>query len=99
MRVLITEIEQIDHLRVLSEPDSSLLAIAGDDHLDVFTLCDELHLRGWHAQPQLSFGDFPPTMHVSVSAATTLRLPAFLDALRGSVKSASAAGPVALDPG
>ena len=98
VRILINEIEQIDHLRVLFEPDSSLLSIAGDDHLDVFTLSDELHLRGWHAQPQLSFGPFPPTMHLSVSAATTQQLPVFIDALRGSVKSASAAGPVTLDP-
>ena len=98
VRILITQITEIDHLRVLGEPDSSLLAVAGDDHLDVFTLCDELHLRGWHAQPQLSFGPFPPTMHRSVSAATTLHLPEFIDALRGSVKSASAAGPVTLDP-
>ena len=98
VQILIAEISEIDHLRVLCQPDSSLLAIATDDHLDVFTLCDELQLRGWHAQPQLSFGPFPPTMHVSVSAATTLHLPAFIDALRGSVKSASATGPVTLDP-
>jgi glutamate/tyrosine decarboxylase-like PLP-dependent enzyme len=98
VQILIAEISVIDHLRVLCQPESSLLAIATDDHLDVFTLCDELQLRGWHAQPQLSFGPFPPTVHVSVSAATTLHLPAFIDALRGSVKSASATGPVTLDP-
>ena len=46
-------------------PGRSLLAFAADDQLDVFTLCDELLARGWYAQPQLSFGPFPATLHVS----------------------------------
>lgn len=95
---LITEIDQIDHLSVFSDPESSLIAVTGDDQLDIFTLCDELLVRGWYAQPQLRFGAFPATMHLSLSPATVDRLPEFVDALRGATKSALAMGPVALDP-
>ncbi len=97
VRTLITEIAEIDHLQVFSEPEASLIAIRPDDQLDVFTLCDELLVRGWYAQPQLRFAGFPATMHLSISAATVARLPEFVDALGGAVKSAIATGPVVLN--
>ena len=88
---------EFDHLRVLTAPDASLVALAGDGEVDVFTVCDELLARGWYAQPQLSFGPFPATLHVSISPATEIE--EFIDALRGSEKSAAAVGPVRVDPG
>ena len=88
---------EFDHLRVLGTPDASLVALAGDSEVDVFTVCDELLARGWYAQPQLSFGPFPATLHVSISPATEIE--EFIDALRGSEKSAAAVGPVQVDPG
>ena len=88
---------EFDHLRVLTAPDASLVALAGDGQVDVFTVCDELLARGWYAQPQLSFGPFPATLHVSISPATEIE--EFIDALRGSEKSAAAVGPVRVDPG
>jgi hypothetical protein len=63
--------------------------------ISTFTLREELQLRGWYAQPQLSFGDSPPTMHVSVSAATTLRLPESTPSADREVGVRSRAG----DPG
>lgn len=95
---LIEGVQGIDHLQVFGEPQSSLVAIAGDDQLDVFTLADELLARGWYAQPQLRSVGFPPTLHLSISAATVPRIAELLDALRGAVKSAVAAGPPVLDP-
>lgn len=98
MQALITGVGQIDHLRVLVAPDSSLVALAGDGQLDVFTVADELLSRGWYTQPQLSFGPFPASLHLSLSGATIPLLPEFLTALAESVDVAVAAGPVAVDP-
>lgn len=95
---LVAGIDGVEHLRVLFSPDSSLVALAADDTIDVFTIADELLSRGWYAQPQLRFGPFPASLHLSVSAATVPRLPEFLDALRASVVAAVSAGPVTIDP-
>ena len=51
-------------------PDSTLVTLATDDTLDPFTLTDELVARGWYVQPQLSFADHGPSIHLSVSAGT-----------------------------
>ncbi len=88
--------QTFDHLRVLVPPDVSLVALAAGPELDVFTVCDELLARGWYAQPQLSFGPFPATLHVSISPATEIE--EFIDALRGAEKSAASVGPVVVDP-
>ncbi len=98
MAHLVDEIGRVDHLRIIGHPESSLIAVATDDQLDVFTLADELATRGWYTQPQLRFGAFPATLHLSLSAATVPLLPEFADALAGAVKSALAAGPVTIDP-
>ena len=98
VRTLIGAVDRQDHLRVLGRPDSSLVALAADDALDVFTLSDELLGRGWYVQPQLRFGPFPASLHLSLSAATVPLLPEFLDALSASVAAAVARGPVAVDP-
>ena len=95
---LVAGLEAVPHLRVLVPPESSLVAVAADEAVDVFTVADELLARGWYAQPQMRFGPFPATLHLSVSAATVPRLPEFLAALTAAVEAAAAQGPVALDP-
>jgi sphinganine-1-phosphate aldolase len=98
MRTLVDGLAEIEHVRVLVPPDSSLVALATDDRVDVYTVCDELAARGWFAQVQPRFGPFPATLHLSLSAATTPVLPEFLAALRASVSAAAALGPVRVDP-
>ncbi len=98
MRTLLAGVADIAHLRVLVTPDSSLVAIAADEQVDVFTICDELLARGWFAQPQLRVGAFPATLHLSLSAATIPILPEFLAALDAAVTAAVSAGPVRVDP-
>ncbi|MFA6300379.1 MAG: aspartate aminotransferase family protein, partial [Nocardioides sp.] len=61
--------------------------------------CDEMAVRDWYVQPQLSYGDLPPNIHLSVSAATLPHVDEFLTALADSVRVARAAGPVRVDPG
>ncbi|KRE60177.1 aminotransferase class V-fold PLP-dependent enzyme [Nostocoides sp. Soil756] len=92
-------VERIDGLRVLVAPDSTLLALTTDDTCDVFSLADGMLERGWFTQPQMAFGAVPPTLHLTLSAATAPSVPDFLEALRTTTTAARAAGPVAVDPG
>lgn len=55
-------IHAIPGLKVLSNPEMSVFAIASDT-LDVYELADELALRGWHLDRQ----HFPPSLHVTVN--------------------------------
>ena len=54
---------------------------ASDASCDAFTVCDEMAARGWYVQPQMSYGGQPPTIHLSVSAATNAHVDEFLGAL------------------
>lgn len=84
-------------LHVVERPDSTLLAIGTDSSCDVFTIADELGSGGWLAQPQLSYAGEPANLHLSLSAATAPLVPELLEALRGAVERAVAAGPVSVD--
>ncbi len=92
-------IEAEPALRLVVPPDSTLVTLATDGSCDPFTLTDELVSRGWYVQPQLSYGDGGPSIHLSVSAGTHEHVGEFAEALTASVAAAQAAGPVAVDPG
>ncbi|HET6968310.1 MAG TPA: aminotransferase class V-fold PLP-dependent enzyme [Ornithinibacter sp.] len=89
----------IPGLRVVADPDSTLVALATDGSCDVFTIADEMLARGWYVQPQMSFRDVPPTLHLTLSAATAPSVPELLGSLSDAVAAAQATGPVAVDPG
>lgn len=97
-RAVVDGVATIEHLHVVAPPDSTLVAIGADDALDVFTLSDLMLDRGWFVQPQMSFKQFPATLHVSLSAATAASVPDFLAALSDSVEEAVTAGPIQVDP-
>jgi sphinganine-1-phosphate aldolase len=88
----------IDGLEVFAEPDSTLLALVTDGSCDVFTIADEMLARGWFVQPQMTYRDLPPTLHLTLSAATAPGVPEFVEALREAVVAARRAGPVTVDP-
>ncbi|WP_203044383.1 pyridoxal phosphate-dependent decarboxylase family protein [Pimelobacter simplex] len=92
-----TGISALDGLCLVAVPESTLVAAVADAGLDVFTVCDEMAARGWFVQPQLSYGDRAPSLHLAISAATDPA--AFLAALDESVAAARQAGPVAVDSG
>jgi glutamate/tyrosine decarboxylase-like PLP-dependent enzyme len=96
---IVAGVEKVPALRLVVPPDSTLVALATDGSCDAFTVCDEMTARGWYVQPQMSFAGQPPTIHLSVSAATLTVVDEFLAALAESVATAVAAGPVAVDPG
>lgn len=89
---------EMPELAVVSTPDSTLLALTTDASCDPFTVCDEMAVRGWYVQPQMSFAGSPATIHLSVSAATLRHVPELLAALAEAVAGAVTAGPVTVDP-
>ena len=89
---------EMPEVAVVSTPDSTLLALTTDGSCDPFTVCDEMAVRGWYVQPQMSFAGSPATIHLSVSAATLPHVPELLAALAEAVAAAAAAGPVTVDP-
>ncbi|MCW2793959.1 MAG: Pyridoxal-dependent decarboxylase [Nocardioides sp.] len=95
---IVAGIQRVPALRLVVPPDSTLVALATDGTCDAFTVCDEMAARGWYVQPQMSFAGRPPTVHLSVSAATLAVVDELLVALTESVSAAVAAGPVAVDP-
>ncbi len=88
----------IPGLRVVAAPDATLVALATDGSCDVFTIADEMLVRGWFVQPQMSYRDQPPTLHLTLSAATTPSVPELVVALGDAVAAARTSGPVPLDP-
>ena len=77
-------------LSVVVPPDSTLVALACDASCDAFTVCDEMKERGWYVQPQMSYAGAPPTIHLSVSAATLSSVDELLADLASSVAAARA---------
>lgn len=88
----------IEGLRVVVAPDSTLLALSADEGCDAFTVADEMAARGWLVQPQMSFADLPATLHLTLCAATAAHSRELVEALAASVAAARAAGPVQIDP-
>ncbi len=96
---IVAGVGEVPGLRVLVQPDSTLVTIVTDGSCDPFTVCDEMAERDWFVQPQLTYGDLPANIHLSLSAATLGHVDDFLAALATSVEVAVAAGPVQVDPG
>ena len=89
----------IPGITVVTPPDATLVVLVTDGSCDVFTVADEMRVRGWFVQPQMTYAALPATLHLTVSAATAASVPEFLAALAESVAAAQAAGPVRVDPG
>ena len=89
---------EIPGLRVLGEPESSLVAFTGED-VDVFVLADEARSRGWFLQPQLSYAGIPANLHVTVTGVTLAGVDAMLKVIAESARAARERGPVVLPDG
>ncbi|SEG73706.1 Glutamate or tyrosine decarboxylase [Actinacidiphila yanglinensis] len=100
-RRLVDGIGRIDGLRVLGEPDASLVAVASTDPaLHPFVVADEMRLRGWYLQPQPAFADSPANLHLTVTAAVAGgdRIDELLTELAAAVPRARDLGPPVVDP-
>ncbi|MEV6288162.1 aminotransferase class V-fold PLP-dependent enzyme [Kribbella sp. NPDC051770] len=89
---------ELDGLTVLAPPATTLVALRSDARADVFTIADEMAALGWFVQPQLSFGAQPPSLHLTVSAATAPRLDDLVTALTTATQAAQKSGPVQVSP-
>ncbi|MEO3856065.1 aspartate aminotransferase family protein [Acrocarpospora sp. B8E8] len=98
-RRLADGIAKIPGLRVLGEPEASLVAFAGSSEVDVFVLADEARKRGWFLQPQLSYAGIPANIHITVTGVTHTGVDAMLDIIAESTDSARAKGPAQVPPG
>ncbi|SFB57606.1 Glutamate or tyrosine decarboxylase [Amycolatopsis marina] len=94
-------IEQVPGLRILGDPDATLLAVTTEEAagFDVFTVADEMRVRGWYVQPQFAHASSPVNLHLTVTAANRGNEQRFLDDLRAAVDAARSAGPVTIDDG
>ncbi|WP_327587436.1 aspartate aminotransferase family protein [Nonomuraea sp. NBC_00507] len=88
----------ISGLRVLGEPESSLVAFAGDG-IDVFVLADEARRRGWFLQPQLSYAGIPANLHITVTGVTLAGAESMLKVIAESAEAARSRGPAVLPDG
>jgi len=94
-------------LRVVGDPAGTLLAIAAApgpggsgvlDVLDVLVVADEMRARGWVLQPQPAHGVLPPTVHLTLTAASLPLVPALLADLTASADAAARQPPATPDP-
>ncbi|MCC6214355.1 MAG: aspartate aminotransferase family protein [Polyangiaceae bacterium] len=80
-------IADIPGLRILAQPDMTLLAFTSDD-FHVFHLPDLMKRRGWYVQPTLGTGPLREHVHLSVTSANVPHVDAFLADLRAAADEA-----------
>ncbi|MFJ2956220.1 pyridoxal phosphate-dependent decarboxylase family protein [Streptomyces sp. NPDC087270] len=100
-RRLADGVRRIEGLRVLGEPDASLVAVASTEAaVDPFVVGDEMRLRGWYLQPQPAFANSPANLHLTVTAAVAdpERIDELLTELGAAVGRARELGPPEVDP-
>ncbi|CAM5298583.1 Aspartate aminotransferase family protein OS=Streptomyces cyaneofuscatus OX=66883 GN=G3I52_27850 PE=3 SV=1 [Streptomyces cyaneofuscatus] len=97
-------------LHILGEPEAGLVAFtvltsatpdrpSGTPDLSLLLhLADEMRVRGWYLQPQLSFDGLPPNLHLTLTPATVDRVDALLTDLPEALTSARSLPPTTADP-
>lgn len=96
-RAIVGALREIPGLRVLGEPEMSLVAFtATDDGPPQFALADAMKARGWLVQPQFNGLGSPANLHLTISAAHLAVKDRFLADLRAAVEEVRGAAP---DPG
>ena len=83
---LIAGLRSMPGVRVLGEPDATLVAFTIDD-ADPFAIGDALWRRGWYVDQQRP----PPSLHCTVNAVHASRIADFLGALAESLDEVRAA--------
>ena len=55
-------------LELIGEPELNVFAFSSSsEEVNIFTLQEVLKNKGWFIQPQLGYGDMPPSCHISVN--------------------------------
>ncbi len=76
-------LKSIPEIRVLGEPDMSLVAIASarKNGVDIYAVADQLEKKGWHVDRQQS----PPSLHVTITANHAQIIDRYLEDIKESV--------------
>ncbi|GAA2573891.1 aminotransferase class V-fold PLP-dependent enzyme [Winogradskya consettensis] len=82
----------------LYAPPVIVVCLATDPDVDPFVLADELAALGWHTQPQMAYGQLPPTIHLTVTAAVRATATDFAADLAAAVTATRKRGPIPLPP-
>jgi glutamate/tyrosine decarboxylase-like PLP-dependent enzyme len=87
---LTASVHAVPELRVLAEPDTTLLAFGAADpsSFDVYAVADALWRRGWYVDRQGP----PASLHCTVNAVHGTKIDAFVADLRASVAEVVEAG-------
>lgn len=104
---LLAGLRDVAGVQVLGEPAAGLVAFtvhgeaagAGPDVSLLLHLADEMRVRGWYLQPQLSFDGLPPNLHLTLTPATVGQVDALVKDLVDALRAARALPPVTVDPG
>jgi glutamate/tyrosine decarboxylase-like PLP-dependent enzyme len=91
-RRLVAGVRAIPELRVMGEPECSLVAFTSDS-LNVFHLIDEMRALGWYVQPQLGNRGSKENVHLSVDPASGGAVDGLLAALRECAERVRGLGP------
>jgi len=75
-------VKAIEGLRVLGEPEMSLVAFVSDDpQVEIFHLADLMNARGWYVQAQLGMTNSPRNVHLTLTPANVPHMDRFLSDL------------------
>jgi glutamate/tyrosine decarboxylase-like PLP-dependent enzyme len=76
-------------VRLMAEPESTLLAFTADG-FSIFPIVDAMRRRGWFVQPQLGYMGSKENIHLSIDQSTVDVLDRFLPDLDGAIAEARA---------
>ncbi len=98
---IVAAVDAIDGVRVVGEPDATLVAIASDGAagVDPFRLADRMRSRQWFIQPQPASGSLPRTVHLTVQPSSLAQVGAFIEALAAAADECRGLPPAEADPG
>ncbi|MFJ9522069.1 pyridoxal phosphate-dependent decarboxylase family protein [Kitasatospora sp. NPDC101801] len=97
---LLAGLRDTEGVEVLGDPSAGLVSFTLPAGLSLLLhLADELRERGWYLQPQLSHGELPANLHLTLTPATVDRVDGLLADLREALKTARTLPPVSVDPG
>lgn len=86
-RAIASAIRANPHVRLLAEPESSLIAFTADD-FSVFPIVDIMRQKGWFVQPQLGYMGSKANIHLSIDQSTLDLVPQFLPDLEEAIEAA-----------
>jgi sphinganine-1-phosphate aldolase len=96
VEVLARAVDETDGVRLYAPSETTVVCLAAEPDVDLFVLADELAARGWHTQPQLSYGPISATIHLTVTAAVAATAADFAPDLADAVAATRARGPIPL---